>query len=59
MRGKNPMMPVRKAENRSGILLSSPGVNKATTPDTVMSVATKSNEIPTYQEIIFQFMTLH
>lgn len=50
-------MPVRKAEYRMGIRLSSPGVNNAMIPDTVMSAATNSSETPIYQVMILQFMS--
>ena len=50
-------MPVRKAENRSGTRLSSPGVHKAMIPDMVISVATSSSETPMYHVIIFQFIS--
>ena len=51
------MVPVRKAENRSGIWLSSPGVHKAMIPDTVISAATSSSETPIYHVMIFQFIS--
>lgn len=52
------MMPVRKADKKSGIRLSSPEVHKAMMPDRVISAATSSSETPMYQVIIFQFTTL-
>ena len=51
-------MPVRKADSRSGIRLSSPGMHRAMIPDTVISADTSSSETLIYHMIIFQFMSL-
>ena len=52
-----PTIPVRKADNRRGRLLSSPGVQNAMMQDTVISAATSSSETQIYHIITFQFIS--
>lgn len=51
-------MPVRKADIRSGVRLSSPTVQQATIPDTLIKPATSSSDTPIYQVITLQFITI-
>ena len=56
MSGKNPTMPVAKAEKSRGILLTSPGVQQAMIPETAISALTSSSATPTYHTMIFAFI---